>query len=327
MALGLGFGVSIGLWTEADDDETNPAAISTKNAAQPGGVTKPSVLGDLRAQKPKADRASPSADTERSAPTNEIASVVSKTKDAAGLPSPPWLRNAVAVADSGDRPQIAIVIDDAGLNLAGTARLNSLPPPLTISFLSYAGDLDRQTAGARRAGHELFLHVPMAPQSSSEDPGPRALLPELAEDELVDRLRWALSRFNGFVGVNNHMGSRFTRDEGAMTILLRELKDRGLAFLDSRTTDASVGSVVAAQIRVPFAVRDVFLDHEIDTTEIMNQLSRLEELARRNGSAIAIGHPHKATLDVLESWLPSLAERGLVLVPVSAIIKRRAVAG
>ena len=323
MALGLGFGVAIGLWTEADDEAASSAPIETTPAANADKTVRPTVLGELRAQKPKLPTPGIVSPTEPK-PIAQTAALDRVRKETVTTPAPAWLRNAVAIADTGNRPLIAVVIDDAGLNRVGTARLNSLPSPLTISFLSYAGDLDRQTANARAAGHEIFLHVPMAPQSNTEDPGPHALLPESPASEIRDRLGWALSRFAGFVGVNNHMGSRFTRDEVAMTTVLQELKNRGLAFLDSRTTDASVGGRVAEQIGMAFAVRDVFLDHEINAAEIRKQLGRLEEIALRRGSAIAIGHPHKTTLDVLEAWLPTLAERGLVLVPVSAIIKRAA---
>ena len=109
-----------------------------------------------------------------------------------------------------------------------------------------------------------------------------------------------------------------------MEVLLEELKGRGLAFLDSRTTAASVGEAVAMRHGLPFAARDVFLDHDLDAGAIAKQLVRLEKIARGRGSAIAIGHPRRATLDVLGEWLETLDERGLVLVPVSAIIKRRA---
>lgn len=322
MVLGLGFGVAIGLWTEDDDALPEPAQTNITSVPAATGEVRPSILGKLRAQQPTLlPKNKPVANVRT--PDTRTASLGEVHKEPVAPPAPIWLRNAVAIADTGDRPVIAVVVDDAGLNRAGTARLNTLPAPLTVSFLSYAGDLDRQTAKARAAGHELFLHVPMAPQSSTADPGPHALLPELPAPEILDRLAWALSRFNGFVGINNHMGSRFTRDETAMSIILQELKNRGLAFLDSRTTDESVGGRLAAQVQVPFAVRDVFLDHEIDAGEIRKQLKLLEETARRRGSAIAIGHPHKVTLDVLEAWLPTLADRGFVLVPLSAIIKRR----
>lgn len=294
--LGLGAGVVIGLsiGSGVDGVASAPASGATAPAALPRGEGEPD-RGEPRAAREQPDRAM----------------------------SPPWLRHAVPVAHD-DRPAVAVVIDDAGLNRAETARLNALPAPLTVSFMSYADDLRRQTESARAAGHEIFLHVPMAPLSDRHDPGPRALYPESPALEIRESLAWALARTSGYVGINNHMGSRFTGDEGAMEVLLGELKGRGLAFLDSRTTAASVGEAVAMRHDLPFAARDVFLDHDLDARAIAKQLDRLEEIARDRGSAIAIGHPRRATLDVLARWLATLDERGLVLVPVSAIIKRRA---
>ena len=321
MGLGLGFGMAIGLWSESDDGDTQ-ALGATGSATVVSEARTDSVLGELTARPavpeitPRRLPAHQQTDSKRSliaAPNNDADRLV---------PEPHWLRNAVPAPASDGRPAIAIVIDDAGLNRAGTERLNSLPGPLTVSFITYADDLPHQAKRARAAGHEIFLHVPMAPLSDLQHPGPRALHPEAPRKEIREHLAWALSRVSGYVGVNNHMGSRFTSDEDAMGLLLEELKGRGLAFLDSRTTELSVGETVARSIGVPFAVRDVFLDHDLDIARIGVQLRRLEDIARRRGYAVAIGHPHKVTLDVLSDWLQTLDARGLMLVPVSAIIKR-----
>ena len=303
--LGLGAGVVIGLSIEPGVDGVATVPASGATAPAPAALPK----GEPGRAEPSAAAPRPPARAAREEPDR--------------APPPPWLRHAVAVAHD-ERPAVAIVIDDAGLNRAETARLNALPAPLTVSFLSYADDLQRQTELARAAGHEIFLHVPMAPLSDRHDPGPRALRPESPAPEIRESLAWALARTSGYVGINNHMGSRFTGDEGAMEVLLGELKGRGLAFLDSRTTAASVAEAVAMRHDLPFAARDVFLDHDLDARAIAEQFDRLEKIARGRGSAIAIGHPRRATLDVLAGWLATLDERGLVLVPVSAIIKRRA---
>jgi len=105
--------------------------------------------------------------------------------------------------------------------------------------------------------------------------------------------------------------------------VMQELRDRGLLFLDSRTVAHSAGPVVAARYGVPHAGRDVFLDDEMSSPAIEARLAELERVARRTGSAIAIGHPHDATLDALKSWLRDAPSKGFVLVPVSAIVKER----
>lgn len=214
---------------------------------------------------------------------------------------------------------IAIVIDDLGVNRSGTRGITALPGPLTLSFMTYAEDLEQQTDAARAQGHELFLHFPMEPMSDSADPGPNALLTGLSDQEIKDRLAWGLDRFDGYVGVNNHMGSRFTSDAEGMELVLGELDRRGLIFLDSLTVASSVGAEVAAEFDIPFVTRDVFLDNEQDEAAIARTLQVLEEKARANGTAIGIGHPYDETIAALRQWLPTLEEKGIALVPVSAI--------
>ena len=270
--------------------------------------------------------------------TNDPAAPVGATIQQAALPMPDlpdlpdlehgsqaaWQRFAVPVVAPGARPMIAVVLDDLGLNRAGTNRAIALPAPLTLAFMTYAEGLPRMAARARRAGHELMLHVPMAPRDPATDPGPNVLRVELTPAELARRLDWGLGRFEGFVGVNNHMGSRFTASRQGMAPVMAALRARGLLFLDSVTSGASVGAAMARRAGVPYAARDVFLDNESsDRAAIARQFARLEAVARRRGSAVGIGHPHRATLDVLARWLPEARARGFAIVPVSAIVRHR----
>ena len=256
-------------------------------------------------------------------PPREVAALA--PGPAASIPAPdaPWRAHAVPFGDRPGSKLIAIIIDDAGLDRARTARAIHLPGPLTISFLPYAGELQRQAGDARRAGHELMLHLPMEPISASEDPGPHPLLTWLARDELNRRLLLMLSRFEGFVGVNNHMGSRMTLDAGAMLPVLEEVRARGLLFVDSRTIGGSIAGPLADRLGIPGAARDVFIDHEGSAEAVAARLADIERIALRQGQAVAIGHPHDLTLGALERWLPTLARRGFTLAPVSALAKRR----
>ena len=238
--------------------------------------------------------------------------------------TPTWLRNAVqSVADP--RPAITVVIDDLGLNRRGTAALNRLRAPLTLAFLPYATGLDEQTRAARAAGHELLVHVPMEP-GSQDWPGPNALTSQLGPAELVSRLRSHLRSFRGFVGVNNHMGSLLTTDPERMAILMAELRQRDLLFLDSRTSSESVAAREAERMRVPFAKRDVFIDNDLEVTSVLRELAHAENIARRQGHAVAMGHPHDVTIEALKRWLPGLDVRGVALVPISAIVARQSCA-
>ncbi|HEY0838095.1 MAG TPA: divergent polysaccharide deacetylase family protein [Azospirillum sp.] len=235
---------------------------------------------------------------------------------------PLWRRNAVPFAAPGDRPVIAIVIDDLGVDRKRSARTVKLPGPLTLAWLPYAEQLRDQTRAAQAAGHELLLHIPMEP-SVHADPGPDALLTRLDNAEIQRRFAQALASFDGYVGVNNHMGSRFTADRAAMAPVLGEIQRRGLLWLDSRTTPRSAGTALAEELRMPHAGRDIFLDNVQTVGAVRAQLAKTEAVARQQGFAIAIGHPHDATLAALSTWLPEVRKRGFALVPVSAIVRAR----
>lgn len=245
----------------------------------------------------------------------------------AGAPVPQWLAYAVPEPAESAAPRIALVIDDLGIDQARTRRAIALPGPLTMAFLPYGYNLGKLSALARDAGHELIVHLPMQPQDDDANPGPNALLRFLAPDELRARIAWNLSRFEGFVGINNHMGSGFTRWDAGVTILMEEIRGRGLLFLDSLTSRESVAGRVAGELGVPFAVRDVFLDNEQEVVEIRRQLDKLEEIARKRGYAIGIGHPHDTTIETLRAWLAAAKARGLSIVPLSTIVRQRHATG
>ena len=233
-----------------------------------------------------------------------------------------WRRNAVPFRDLNARPLIAIVIDDVGLDRPRSKRAWELPGPLTMSFLPYAKDLREQARAARARGHELMLHLPMEPNGRN-DPGPGALLVSMSDVEIRQRTVAALDSFEGFAGVNNHMGSRFTAFRPGMETALRQMKPRGLMFLDSRTTAQSVGEQTAQELGVPAIVRHVFLDDEESVESVRRKLAEAEAVARRQGFVVAIGHPHEATLQALAEWLPTVQGKGLALAPATAVLRKR----
>jgi polysaccharide deacetylase 2 family uncharacterized protein YibQ len=196
---------------------------------------------------------------------------------------------------------------------------------LTLAFLPYANALDQQTRAARAAGHELLIHMPMEPVGS-EWPGPNALLTSLGPDEMLSRLRRQMRSFRGFVGINNHMGSLFTANRSSMALVMAELRQRDLLFLDSRTTADTVGSSEAQRQGVPTASRDVFIDNDDVLDAIRRQLAITERTARRNGVAVAIGHGRTNTIEALRAWLPTLEGKGIALIPISAVVARKACA-
>lgn len=258
----------------------------------------------------------PSANTAPPAPSVPI-EMGSKPND-----QPAWLRNSVAMRAPANGPMIAIILDDVGVVKSNAEQAIELPAPITLSMMTYADGVADMAARAHAKGHELMLHVPMQPVNGKVDPGPNALLVGLPTDEIRRRLDWGLDRFSGFIGINNHMGSRFTQDEAGMRIVMQELRARGLLFLDSKTIPNSVGGKVAREMGVPHVDRDVFLDDDMAPAAVARQLALTERVARKQGYAIAIGHPHPATVAVLKQWIVEAKQRGFVLVPLSAIARR-----
>ena len=239
---------------------------------------------------------------------------------------PAWIKFARQTPPTDGRPRIALVIDDLGIDKKRTARVIAFRVPLTLSFLTYATGLKRQTAAARKAGHELLLHFPMEPLGKGIDAGPNALIGGQDLEDVRRRLRWGFARFDAYVGVNNHMGSKFTGDAAGMAVVMEELNKRGLLFLDSRTTNKSIAGTLALHMKVPMAERNIFLDNQNNYAAVKARLAETERLARRTGAAVAIGHPRDATIKALAEWLPQATARGFALVPMTNIVRSSAAA-
>ncbi len=236
---------------------------------------------------------------------------------------PSWMRPPapVAKARAARLPAIAIVIDDMGNDAALDRRAIALPRAVSLSFLPYPDATPMLAREGKRDGHEIIVHMPMQADDGQEDPGPMALKLGLPPQEILHRLDWALSRVPGFIGINNHMGSRFTQDRAALVPVAEALADRHVFFFDSRTTANSQVVPVARAFGVPSASRDVFLDDVQTQDAVAAQLALLERDAREHGIAIAIGHPHPVTLDVLTRWCANL--KGYRLVPISTGIRMK----
>ncbi len=217
---------------------------------------------------------------------------------------------------------VAIVLDDMGNDATQAGRAIALPRAVTLSFLPYPDATPELARRAERAGHQVIVHVPMEAIGNA-DPGPMALRPDLTPEENTRRLDWALSRVPGFVGVNNHMGSRFTEDEAALVPVAERLADRHLFFFDSKTIPDSKVVEVAHAFGVASAGRDIFLDDVQSEQAVSTELDELEAIARHEGVAIAIGHPHPVTIDVLARWTKDAAQRGVTLVPLDVAIRMK----
>lgn len=236
---------------------------------------------------------------------------------------PPWLALRVAATRetesvSGQRPIIAICIDDLGEDLAGTDKAIALPKEVTLSFLPYAEATPFLAEEAERKGHQVLAHVPME-AIGHPDPGPMSL--KVGGPDIAGRLSWNIARVPGLSGINNHEGSRFSTDAASLAPVMQVLAAQHLFYFDSRTIAGSDGVGTAHRFGVMSAGRDVFLDDKVDAAAIRSELAGLVDLAKGKGVAIAIGHPHDVTLNILEAWLAQ--DHGVRLVPVSEAIKRK----
>lgn len=225
--------------------------------------------------------------------------------------------------DAAEEPpvRVAIVFDDLGRDLAAADRLLATGEPITFSILPFRPHSVETAERVHAAGEEVILHLPMEPQAYPRiRPGPGGLLVAMDEATLQRQLDTDLAAVPFIDGVNNHMGSRLTEEATPMATVMEGLAARSLFFLDSRTTPHSVAAEAAEQAGIPWLARDIFLDNTQTPEAIAGQFDKLIDLALRRGHAIAIGHPHPATLDALEVALPRLREAGIVVVPLGDLL-------
>lgn len=216
--------------------------------------------------------------------------------------------------------RIAIVIDDLGNDAEALERIARWPFAVAGAVLP---GLPGSAGAARRlaaSGKEVLLHLPMEPDGYPlVAPGPGVVLRSDTDEAIAHTVIEDLASVPGAVGVNNHMGSAATADPRVMRAVVHVLAQRGLFFIDSRTTEATVARRVADEAAVPAVSRRVFLDAVPSASAIERAFRELVAKAKKDGSALAIGHPHPATLELLERELPRVHEEGVALVPVSRL--------
>lgn len=217
-------------------------------------------------------------------------------------------------------PRLAIIIDDLGNDPAEAKAIVALPFPLTASVLPHL-EYSTQTADAAwRRGDQVILHLPMQPVADVVKPEAIELRPGMSETQVQSALTGMLATVPHAIGVNNHEGSLATADPRLMSELMPALRSRGLFFIDSRTTAATVAYDAAEHAGVRAASRKVFLDDTPTREAVLAQLDLAARDAARNGSAIAIGHPHPATLAALSAGIPRLESRGIHIVFASDLV-------
>jgi polysaccharide deacetylase 2 family uncharacterized protein YibQ len=227
-------------------------------------------------------------------------------------PNPPGHAEVAVKEDISRKPQlpkVAIIIDDMGYHELIGQKLLSLPVELTYSFLPFAPHTKTQEEVAYVAGKSILLHLPLQPKDSAWDPGPGALFLDDSPEIKKEKFKKCLREVPHAIGVNNHMGSRYTEDVPAMTLLLDEIDARSLYFVDSYTTSGSVGLSLAKQLEIKSARRHVFLDNILTEDEICKQLDLLVGVAEKNGWGIGIAHPHEVTLNAISNCVETFSSR------------------
>jgi uncharacterized protein len=225
-----------------------------------------------------------------------------------------WL-SASAQAEA----RLAIIIDDIGYNQAQSERAARLNGKFTLSVLPFTPYGFSSAQLAHSHGKELMLHLPMS-AINHQPLGRGGLVSGMQKAAFLEVIRQDLASIPHIKGVNNHMGSRLTQEAEPMQWLMSELRTRDLYFVDSRTSAQTKAFDIAKQYQLPALKRDVFLDDINEPKAIEYQLNRAIQLAKSRGSAVAIGHPYPATLQVLSDVIQRIGQEGVTLVPVSHLL-------
>ncbi|WP_082311157.1 divergent polysaccharide deacetylase family protein [Paenibacillus sp. FJAT-27812] len=224
-------------------------------------------------------------------------------------PSP----GSIAAAAEKQEPRtVAIVIDDFGNGMNGTAEMMKLPVKITAAIMPFMPTTKQDAEEAHRLGHDVIVHMPMEPNKGLKKwLGPGALTTDLSDAEVRKRVEEAIDNVPHAIGMNNHMGSKVTADERMMRIVLGVCKERGLFFLDSRTTFKTVVPKIAAELGVPLVSNDVFLDDVYTVQHISKQIGVLRKHLELHASCITIGHVGPAglkTAAVLQQSIPAMQQ-------------------
>jgi uncharacterized protein len=251
------------------------------------------------------------------------ASQSSPAAEASSTPPGPELGPSASTSISPEStgPKVAIIIDDCGYNEERCKLFLQLPIPITLSILPMTPYGKQIAADAVAAGKSVMLHLPMEPDSPRFNPGAGAITTEMTDEQVQAQVEADLNSLPDVPGANNHMGSKATSDPRVMRDVLDVLQKRHMFFIDSQTSGSTVGESTARELGIPTAERDVFLDNQKDLPYIRGQLKQLQDVARKRGSAIAIGHPFETTVQALTEAIPQMESAGITFVTAESLVK------
>ncbi len=237
----------------------------------------------------------------------------------------PWLEYSRGFKRADRKPRIALIISNLGLSDTYTkATLELLPEDITLSFSHVAPRLKSWVREARQKGHEILLDIPMEPIGfPKNDPGRATLLTSSNEVENLNRLEHVMKQAGGYVGLLGTLGTKFMLHSETFLPVLRSIKQRGLIYVDSRSTSRSLGPELASSIQLPKAFNNVFLDKEPSQEKIKNKLYELERIALKRRFAVGIAQPLPITIEILSQWTKELKTKQIALAPITAIVDKQ----
>lgn len=218
-------------------------------------------------------------------------------------------------------PVISIIIDDFGNDPVLDKAFINLPYPVTVSILPRLPASKMLALKAAAQGKPYLLHLPVEAIHENQFLGPGAVFTGMKPDEMKQIIDADLETVPGADGINNHMGSKGTRDKAVTEAIATAAKAHHLFIVDSLTVQDSILYRTAREQGVPETERDVFLDDAINEPAITKQFEELLALARKNGKALAIGHPYQETLHVLQTELPKLSQEKIKLIPITEYVE------
>lgn len=224
--------------------------------------------------------------------------------------------------------QVAIIIDDIGYDLGPVRELLKVDADITFAILPLCSHSREAAEMLHEAHKETLLHLPMEPNSyPKEKPGNGTLFTDMNSEELIFQLEKDLASVPYVSGVNNHMGSKFMADEDKLILIFNKLKKKKMFFIDSRTTANTKAFAAAEKVNMQMASRKVFLDNDRDYNEIYKKLLEVTQNSSDVSPVIIIGHPYPETIRAIKDASRVLREKGILIVPVSKLIKGKSFRG
>jgi len=300
----------------ADEGERQKLEIIESTPQETVETEAAIIVSPRRSLKP-----APLAEVSEAGPYGDLPRIGSGNKK----PQNVYARPVSAGIIHSDMPKVAILLGGMGLNAELTKKaISKLPGEVSFAFAPYGEDLQAQVNRARAQGHEIMLQLPLEPFGyPASNPGPKTLMTTSDANANLDALAWHMGRFAGYTGITNYMGAKFLADVAALRPVLAEMKKRGLIFLDDGTANRSMSAQIGKIIGLPVKAGARVIDADPGEQSIEQALADLEAEAKASGLAIGTGTGLDVTIDAVDEWSRSLAEKGILLVPVSAAYRGR----